>query len=330
MAYKFNPTTGLLDISFLGSSVPSFETDPLSLHLDQTTPQSMTGLSDGFIGLISGVISNVSETDPNSLHTNADNTSGFGLSNFSNDLGNYGGWLTYWDTISYADNAWYASSADYANYSNSTSYWGNYYYPSSGYDGTPRYLYNDGYDSLSWQVLSIPPDSFANWLNYTTTSVTPSGGSVMEVNNGATEYARYGNWLNSSIAEWGNGTDTFTIGATNFWDYLGGTDNFFTFGTATYTLLIEGGTKKPAYIQTTKATLNTIEPIIELSRATTGTPAIGLGGSQDLYLTDLNGNPLLAGKISIEYTDVTLGAESTSIKISVLRSGTMTVSQTFS
>ena len=39
------------------SSAPSHaETDPLSLHLDQTSPQTMTGLSDGYLKLTSGAI----------------------------------------------------------------------------------------------------------------------------------------------------------------------------------------------------------------------------------------------------------------------------------
>ena len=38
------------------TTIPT-ETDPLSLHLDQTTPQTVTGLADGALGLISGVLS---------------------------------------------------------------------------------------------------------------------------------------------------------------------------------------------------------------------------------------------------------------------------------
>ena len=38
------------------SAVSVTETDPLSLHLDQSSPQTMTGLSDGYLKLTSGVI----------------------------------------------------------------------------------------------------------------------------------------------------------------------------------------------------------------------------------------------------------------------------------
>jgi hypothetical protein len=50
MSFVFNPFTGEKDVT--GDA----ETDPLSLHLDQTEPQTITGLADGFLKIDSGVI----------------------------------------------------------------------------------------------------------------------------------------------------------------------------------------------------------------------------------------------------------------------------------
>jgi len=52
MPYTFNPFSGNLDYYI---SVPP-ETDPLSVHLEQTTPQTMVGLDDGIMYLTSGVL----------------------------------------------------------------------------------------------------------------------------------------------------------------------------------------------------------------------------------------------------------------------------------
>jgi hypothetical protein len=53
---KYNPIDNIFEVG--GGSVGE-ETDPLSVHLDQTTPQTMTGIADGFLGLEDGVIKTV-------------------------------------------------------------------------------------------------------------------------------------------------------------------------------------------------------------------------------------------------------------------------------
>ena len=58
------------------------ELDPLSLHLDQTTPQTMTGLADGALGLISGVFGiigrNIDGGFSNSVYLTSQNINGGG------------------------------------------------------------------------------------------------------------------------------------------------------------------------------------------------------------------------------------------------------------
>jgi hypothetical protein len=58
MAGKFDPLLGEYreKDGIDGTDVPSYETDPLSIHRDQNTPQTMTGLADGYLKLTSGVI----------------------------------------------------------------------------------------------------------------------------------------------------------------------------------------------------------------------------------------------------------------------------------
>ncbi len=68
--------------------------------------------------------------------------SAINVSHWYNDVG----YLTYYDTIGYAESAGYAGSADYA------TYWNNYAMPDTGTSG---YLYNDGTGTLSWSALDL-------------------------------------------------------------------------------------------------------------------------------------------------------------------------------
>jgi hypothetical protein len=98
----------------------------------------------------------------------------------------------------------------------------------------------------------------------------------------------------------------------------------------TYCQFIDAGTSIPSFRQNTKDSVDTVIPIDVLSRRTTGTAANGIGGSQDYYLTNDNGDQVLAARISVEMTDVTTASEDSVIKFYVLRAGTLTLAHTIS
>jgi len=60
-----------------------------------------------------------------------------------------------------------------------------------------------------------------------------------------------------------------------------------------------------------------------LGRATTGTAADGIGGSQDFYITNDNGDETLAGQIIVKMTDVSDGAEYSEISKKILVNGAL-------
>jgi hypothetical protein len=248
------------------------------------------------------------------------------LSGFNNDLGNYGGWLTYWDTISgadyantanyayssgYADSSGYASSCDYANY------WGGYSFPY--YSGSPASQYI-GWDSTGAFGAFAISSLFDSWV--AGTPVAPSG--VAEFNDGASNYFRVWNLANSSLSQWSDGTNTMTIGGTSGLDYVAGASDVDVRLNGTYVHLIDAGTSLPFSYQNTKDSTDTVIELGRLSRKTTGTAGDGIGGALPVYLTNDNGDQEIFAQTDVVGTDVSDGSEDGKYVFKTMVAGTLT------
>lgn len=315
------------------------------LKLNQTTSQTMAGLEDGLLNLTLGVIGTdtttaglaasalQSETDPvfgTWLSTtpplypggwyDTDQSSVY-ISGFYNDSG----FLTYYDTIGHAENANYAYYSDSSNYAYSADYayyWGSAAYPSDPYDGVGRFLYNDSYGSLSW--VEVEGDTtFTQWRDGT--AFQPTGPCQFDDDaTTPTKYARYWNTSNSSLAEWWDGTNTFTMGGASGLSYISGEDDILATLNGTYCHYIDAGTSDPFYYQNTKSSTGSVINFGIFSRKTTGTAADGIGGAIPFYLTNDNGDQEIFAQFEVIGTDVSDGSEDGDFVIKTVVAGSLT------
>lgn len=309
---------GTYDHSLIATALQS-ETDPLSLHLDQTTASTFTAGDVTGTGLLS-VSSGTLGLDTNTyLQTGGwydTDQSNVYISGFYNDSG----YLTYYDTIGYAENAGYAYYADSANYAYQADYVvyeNDPYFQACPYDGN-TYGVNNG----TWTVVA-GDTTFTQWREGT--AFTTSGGLVgpCEFNNDSTTYARYWNLSNSSIAEWSDGTNTFTIGGTNGLSYVAGEDDVLATRDGTYVQHIDAGTSETILYENTKDSTDTVIPFGTFGRNSTGTPANGIGGSLDLKLMNADSTKLIAGQFKLKMTDVTASAEYSELSKTILVNGSL-------
>jgi hypothetical protein len=265
------------------------------------------GASDALLTVSSGVIS-------------ATEKSGIYLSGFYNDLGNYGGWLTYYDTIAYAESAGYAYSADYANYCYTADYV-NYendpYFQACPQDGS-TYGVNNG----SWTQV-VGDTSFTDWRGGT--AYQPTGPCQFDDDPSTpTKYARYWNTPNSSLAEWWDGTNTFTIGGASGSSYIAGSADILATLNGTYCHFIDAGTSIPFNYVNTKDSTDSVIEFGRFGRATTGTAADGIGGKIPFYLTNDNGDQEIFAQVEVIGTDVSDGSEDSDVVLKTMIAGSLT------
>jgi hypothetical protein len=251
-------------------------------------------------------------------------------------------YLTYYNTISYADSAGYASTAGsldynasgyspymsvgYADNSNN-AYYANYV----NYENDPTF-YNVPYDGIPYGYqagtgwVQVSGDTtFTDWRAGTT--YTPSGST--EFNDGASKIVRLWDLPNSRLSYWSDGTNTMEIGKTGSLTYIEGSSDIVSTLDGTHAYSIDAGTSIPFSFKTTKASTDSVEVIGKFQRHTTGTAGNGIGGSQDIYLTNDAGNPVLAGQIQAVMTDVSAGSETVVLKFYALKAGVMTLVNTW-
>lgn len=257
------------------------------------------------------LIGTTSDDGYSKLQVNGDVTGGYFYSN-GNTL------LTYYDTIGYSESSNYAYSAGYADSSNDTYYWQGHNYPSDPYDGIGRFLYNDSYGTLSWEVVA-GDTTFTDWRNGT--AYTPTGPA--EFNDGASKYARYWDAPNSQIFDVFDGTNHFTLGKTGYTSYISGASDVIATRDGTNAHYIDAGTStNPFYYKNTKSSTNTVIPFGVMARNSTGTPAAGLGGSLDFFLANAIGTMKKASQLITLWTNAGNGTESADLAIYTTSAGT--------
>jgi hypothetical protein len=238
------------------------------------------------------------------------------LSGFSNDSG----FLTYYDSISYADSASYAYSADYANYASTADYVTYEYDPTFSYCPYDGQTY--GWNNSAWTVVS-GDTTFTQWRDGT--AFQPTGPCQFDDDpTTPTKYARYWNTPNSSLAEWWDGTNTFTLGGVSGLSYIAGASDILATLNGTFAHFIDAGTSIPFSHTNTKDSTDSVIEIGRFGRATTGTAADGIGGSIPFYLTNDNGDEEIFAQIDVVGTDVSDGTEEGSYSVKVMDAGSLT------
>ena len=76
-----------------------------------------------------------------------------------------------------------------------------------------------------------------------------------------------------------------------------------------------------ASFSTSPASTNTIVPIIQINRTTSGTAAVGLGGSIQYQLNNASNQTILTNSLISQYTNVTAGAEASQFIITGINAG---------
>jgi hypothetical protein len=241
---------------------------------------------------------------------NYPNTS-VGYASTASSLDYYASGYSPYMSVGYADNANYAS---YVNYENDPTFYG---VPG---DGTPY-----GYQAGTGWVQVLGDTTFTNWRGGT--AYTPTGST--EFNDGASNVVRLWDLPNSRLSYWSDGTNTMEIGKTGSLTYIEGSSDIVSTLDGTHAYSIDAGTSIPFSFKTTKASTDSVEVIGKFQRHTTGTAANGIGGSQDIYLTNDAGTPVLAGQIQAVMTDVSAGSETVVLKFYALKAGVMTLVNTW-
>jgi len=343
MAFRFNALTGKLDV-VLDLTAPLQFKGAITLASDFPTLAEVQG------GWFYTVLADVTDDDPSKTYTGATFNTGdeiawdgasawvkvgsqtvlweniegtqstINLSGFTNDAG----FLTYSETISYADNANYATSAgsagdasyassagtaDYVNYENDPTF------GTCPYDGS-TYGWNNG----AWTIVA-GDTTFTDWRGGT--AYSPVG--PCEFNDGASKYARYANFANGDISEFSDGVFTYKIGQTSGATAIvsSATDSNEDFD-ANYVSNITAGSLIPQKLGVIRDATDSVITAQILERETSGTAEAGIGVGKEFKVENGSGNKPVAGKIEVVLTDVTDGAEYGQMAIKIIKNGVET------
>lgn len=334
----YSPFTRKLDYGFEYD-----EGDARYLKLDQTTPQTFsagTVAGSGLLNVTAGVLGLdtstylTSETDPvfsgwlsstPPLYPGGwydTDQSNVYMSYFYNDAG----YLTYWDSISYAD------TSNYSYYSDSAYMWNGYYMPDP-YSGTSGYLYTDGYGTLSWGAIdmsSLSQDLYINGWSLYYGGTSEGLGYFLDSNNSELYIDHIREHTTGHGVNFSDGTSEMTIGGTNGLSYVQGVNSLvYTLASGGRVWGVDvGSTDLEPLARVTRSSTNTVIPVWNFSRSSTGTAGDGIGGAIPLYLLNDNGDEEIFGQIEWIGTDVSDGSEDSDVVIKTITGGSLTTALT--
>lgn len=130
--------------------------------------------------------------------------------------------------------------------------------------------------------------------------------------------------VTGSVAVWGDATgDSLIYNATDIFFYTSGSGRM-QIGSGGYVLI--GGTfgaSFPLEIFTEFASTNSIEFMLNITRATSGVPAAGIGAALQSQIETAVGNFELGGRINFIFDDVTSTAEDSTIRFDITVAGSI-------